>query len=68
MSCLVTVMEDAQTVLVTDFMQKSKPGPSTVAGESPNMDVEANKSTLKLELLDNINACHNNIFDTVDYL
>ena len=46
MSCLVTVMEDAQTVLVTAFMQKSKPGPSTVAGESPDIDVEANKSTL----------------------
>ena len=46
MSCLVTVMEDAQTVLVTAFMQKSKPGPSTVAGESPDINVEANKSTL----------------------
>ena len=47
MSCLVTVMEDAQTAQVTACMLKSKPGHSTVAGRSPDTDVEANKTTLK---------------------
>ena len=45
MSCLVIVMGNAQTAQVTACMLKSKPGHSTVAGRSPDMDVEANKTT-----------------------